>query len=151
VIERHVHANAKHEETAMGYFENAQEVYKYIGGIFRIAATHPEAAPKLKAANVALKLHFIDPDAQVTVMFRDPVEVIVGPTDAQVDVHMYMYADIGDRFFRGNYNLAVGLAKGEVKARGPVNKIVKLVPVAKPLFPIYKDLTADKGRAGASA
>jgi hypothetical protein len=133
----------------LGYFENPQEVYKYIGGIFRVAESHPEVAPKLKAAKVGLRLHLLDPDAQLTVKFHDPIEVIDGPTDATVDVHMYAHADIADRFFRGDYNLAVGVAKGEVKAIGPVKKILKLVPIAKPLFPIYRELTADKGRGGA--
>ena len=40
-------------------------------------------------------------------------------------------------------------AKGQVKAKGPVNKILKIVPLTKPLFPIYKDLTADKDAAAA--
>ncbi|MCU1449737.1 MAG: hypothetical protein JWP02_1907, partial [Acidimicrobiales bacterium] len=45
---------------------------------------------------------------------------------------------------RGKYNLAVGLAKGEVKAKGPVSKILKLVPLTKPLFPLYRELVAEK-------
>lgn len=51
---------------------------------------------------------------------------------------------MADRFWRGNYNLAVGLAKGEVKAKGPVSRILKLVPLAKPLFPLYRELIAEK-------
>jgi hypothetical protein len=62
-----------------------------------------------------------------------------------------MPADIADKYWRGEYNLAVGLAKGQVKAKGPVNKILKLVPVTKPLFPMYKDLVAEKDGAGAAA
>jgi hypothetical protein len=58
-----------------------------------------------------------------------------------------MRADDAHRFWRGEYNLAVGLAKGQVKAKGPVNKILKLVPLTKPLFPIYKELTAKKDAA----
>jgi hypothetical protein len=55
-----------------------------------------------------------------------------------------MRADTADKFWRGKYNLAVGLAKGEVKAKGPVNKILKLVPLTKPLFPVYRELIAQK-------
>ncbi len=53
--------------------------------------------------------------------------------NADADVKLYMTADIGDKFWRGEYNLGVGLAKGQVKAKGPVNKILKLVPLTKPL------------------
>jgi hypothetical protein len=38
----------------------------------------------------------------------------------------------------------VGMAKGEVKAKGPVNKILKLVPLTKPLFAMYRELIAEK-------
>ena len=76
---------------------------------------------------------------------REPtLEVSTGPTDEKPDITLMMKSDTGDQFWRGEYNLAVGLAKGEVKAKGPVNKILKLVPLTKPLFPIYRDLVAEK-------
>jgi hypothetical protein len=58
-----------------------------------------------------------------------------------------MPADIADKYWRGEYNLAVGLAKGQVKAKGPVNKILKLVPLTKPLFPMYRELVSEKDPA----
>ena len=67
--------------------------------------------------------------------------------DANADVKLFMPADIGDRFWRGEYNLAVGLARGQVKAKGPINKILKLVPLTKPLFPIYREMIAEKEAA----
>ena len=54
-----------------------------------------------------------------------------------------------DQFWRGEYNLALGLAKGQVKAKGPVNKILKLVPLTKPLFPMYREKVSKKDAAGA--
>jgi len=128
----------------MGFFADANEVDKYIGGVFRSASEHPESGPKLRAANVNLRVLYTDPDVEMNVLMREPMEVIFGETDAQPDVTMLMRADIGDKFWRGEYNLAVGLAKGEVKAKGPVNKILKLVPLTKPLFPIYRELVAEK-------
>ena len=85
-----------------------------------------------------------DPDSQLTVTFADPMEIVEGDTDRKPDVQLFMAADIADKFWRGEYNLAVGLAKGAVKSKGPANMILKLVPLTKPLFPIYKDLTAEK-------
>ena len=38
-----------------------------------------------------------------------------------------MPADIAHRYWLSEYDLAVGLAKGQVKAKGPVSKILKLV------------------------
>lgn len=134
----------------MGYFANAEEVDKYIGGVFRLAAEHDEIGPKFRAADMLLKVYYTDPDVQMNVNMRPSgMEVSTGDIEEKPDVVMMMKSDTGDRFWRGQYNLAVGLAKGEVKAKGPVNKILKLVPLTKPLFPMYTELVAEKDGAGA--
>jgi hypothetical protein len=130
----------------MGYFADANEVDKYIGGVFRLAGDHPEVGPKLKAADIVMRVLYTDPDVEMNVVMRDPVQVTAGPIDEAADVTLAMPADIADKFWRGDYNLAVGLAKGQVKAKGPVNKILKLVPLTKPLFPMYRELVAEKDK-----
>ncbi len=128
----------------MSYYTNAEEVYKYLGGVFR-AANDTEVGPKLKAADIDLQVYYTDPDAAMSVRLREPaIEVFDGVDNEEADVKLYMPADIGNKFWRGEYNLGVGLAKGQVKAKGPVNKILKLVPLTKPLFPVYRDLVSEK-------
>ena len=65
----------------MAYFKDADEVYRYIGGVFRQAGEDPEVGPKLKAANISMQLNYTDPPAQLTVRFADPYEVIDGGSD----------------------------------------------------------------------
>jgi putative sterol carrier protein len=131
----------------MAFFANADEVDKYIGEMFRLAGDHPEVGEKMKAANIVMRVEYSDPDCVVTIGFQDPMRVDPGETDLVPDITLIMRADTGDKFWRGEYNLAVGLAKGQVKAKGPVNKILKLVPLTKPLFPVYRDLVKDKDAA----
>lgn len=129
----------------MAFFQNGEEVDQYIGGVFRAAAEHPESGPKFVAADMVVRILYTDPAAELNIIMREPaMEVVSGPTDERADVTLAMKADTGDRFWRGEYNLAVGLTRGEVKAKGPVNKILKLVPLTKPMFPIYRDLVAAK-------
>jgi hypothetical protein len=135
----------------MSTFSDAAEVYEYIGGVFRIAADHAEIGPRMRAANITMQVNYSDPAASLTVRFQEPMEVIDGGQDADADVRLSMPADIAHKYWRGEYNLAVGLAKGQVKAKGPVNKILKLVPITKPLFPIYRELTAKMEHAGSAA
>ncbi|HEY3605515.1 MAG TPA: hypothetical protein VGL04_12650 [Sporichthyaceae bacterium] len=130
----------------MPYFADANEVDKYIGGVFRLAADHPEVGEKMKAANLVMRVLYTDPDVEMNVIMRDPMQVVAGPVEEAADVTLAMPADIADKFWRGEYNLAVGLAKGQVKAKGPVNKILKLVPLTKPLFPMYRELVAEKDK-----
>lgn len=135
----------------MPYFSDAAEVYRYIGGVFREAGSNEATSAKMRAANVTLQLHYTDPPSQITVKFADDFEVIEGPTDVAPDVQLFMAADTAHKFWRGEYNLAVGMAKGQVKSKGPVNKILKLVPLTKPLFPIYKNMTDEKDLAGSAS
>jgi len=132
----------------MAYFSSADEVYKYVGGVFRAAAEHDEVGPKMAAANVNLQVYYSDPESALTIRLQEPkLQVEDGGDDPNADVKLFMPADIADKYWRGEYNLAVGLAKGHVKAKGPVNKILKLVPLTKPLFPMYKDLVSEKDGA----
>ena len=132
----------------MAFFADANEVDKYIGGVFRAAAEHPESGPKFRDANLIMKVIYTDPDIEMNILMRDPMQVVAGPIDEEADVTLMMRADTADKFWRGEYNLAVGMAKGEVKAKGPVNKILKLVPLTKPLFPMYKEIIAEKDAQG---
>lgn len=128
----------------MPYFQDADEVYKYIGGVFR-KASETEVGPKLASADIDLQVYYSDPEAPMTIkMHGENIEVVDGGDNEEADVKMYMPSDIADKYWRGEYNLAVGLAKGQVKAKGPVNKILKLVPLTKPLFPMYREMIAEK-------
>jgi putative sterol carrier protein len=136
----------------MAFFNSADEVYEYVGGVFRTAADHPDVGPKMAAADVVLQIYYSDPESKLLIRFQEPkLAVEDGGEDTAADVKLFMPADIADKYWRGEYNLAVGLAKGQVKAKGPVNKILKLVPLTRPLFPMYKERVAEKDAAGAAA
>lgn len=133
----------------MAFFEDLDEIDRYIGETFRLAAEHPKVGAKFRAADIVLRVLYSDPDCEFTICMQDDYRTIAGPSDFEPDVTLMMRGDIADRFWRGKYNLAVGLAKGEVKAKGPVNKILKMVPLTKPMFPVYRDLVAAKDEAAA--
>ncbi len=129
----------------MSYFADENEVYKYLGGVFREANDTPGVGETLRASGIVLRLDYSQPTSSITVVLKEPaIEVYEGDSDLTPDVRMSMSADNGNKFWRGEYNVAVGLAKGQVKAKGPVSKILKLIPAAKPVFPIYRDLVAGK-------
>jgi hypothetical protein len=131
------------------FFKNADEVDEYVCGMFREAGEHPEVGPKVRAANLVLRVVLTDPDCELTVAFRDDYQVIFGPTDLEPDLTLLMPGDIADRFWRGDYNLARGIINREViakiKAAGPVKKLInELVPLAEPLHPLYREKVAKK-------
>jgi putative sterol carrier protein len=62
------------------------------------------------------------------------------------EVTMSMAADTAHKFWLGQVNVTVALARGQIKATGPVAKILKLVPLTKPVFPRYKAQLEAQGR-----
>jgi len=132
----------------MAYFNNAQEVYDTIGKLFVGLAADEELGPKFRQANTIVQYAHRDPDSPITVRLKEdePTEVDFGATDMEPEVVMSMEADTAHRFWLGQVNVTVALARGQIKASGPVAKILKLVPLTKPVFPRYKALLEDQGR-----
>ena len=132
----------------MGHFKDADEVYRFIGRLFQDLAQDEELAPKFQKANTIVQYQYRDPESQVTVSLReeDDGRVDLGETTMEPEVVMTMDADTAHRFWLGKVNVTVALARGQMKARGPVAKILKLVPLTKPIFPRYRKMLEDAGR-----
>lgn len=132
----------------MGYFKDAQEVYDTIGELFTELAADDELAPKFRQANTIVQYQHRDPDSTITVRLKEdePTDVEFGETEMEPEVVMSMEADTAHRFWLGQVNVTTALARGQIKASGPVAKILKLVPLTKPAFPRYKALLEAQGR-----
>ena len=133
----------------MTYFKDAQEVYDVIGKLFADLADDEELAPKFRKANTIVQYQYRDPEATITLRLKEdePGDVDLGETDMEPEVVMSMEADTAHRFWLGKVNVTVALARGQIKAEGPVAKILALVPLAKPAFPRYKAQLEEQGRA----
>jgi putative sterol carrier protein len=132
----------------MPYFKDADEVYQYIGKLFEDLTQDDELAPKFRKANAIVQYQYRNPESQITVRMTEDHEprVDCGETDMEPEVVMTMEADTAHRFWLGKVNVTVALARGQMKAKGPVAKILKLVPLVKPVFPRYRQQLADAGR-----
>ena len=133
---------------AMPYFKDEQEVYRYIGRLFLDLMEDDELMPKFRRANTIVKYAFRNPDSTITVRMREDAEpqVDLGHSDLDPEVVMTMDADIAHRFWLGKVNVPVALARGQMKAKGPVAKVLKLLPLVKPVFPRYKAQLEAAGR-----
>ena len=132
----------------MAYFKDAQEVYDTIGKLFADLAEDQELAPKFREANTIVQYDYREPESKITVRLKEdePGEVDFGETEMEPEVVMSMEADTAHLFWLGKVNVTVALARGQIKASGPVAKILKLVPLTKPVFPRYKAQLEAAGR-----
>ena len=132
----------------MAYFKDAQEVYDTIGKLFADLAEDDALAPKFRQANTIVQYDYREPDSKITVRLKEdePGDVDFGETEMEPEVVMSMEADTAHRFWLGKVNVTVALARGQIKAKGPVAKILKLVPLTKPIYPRYKAQLEAQGR-----
>jgi len=130
------------------YFESAEEVYETLGKLFTDIANDEELAPKFRKANTIVRYQYSEPESAITVRLQEgqPGDVEFGESEMEPEVTMTMAADTAHRFWLGQVNVTVALARGEIKAQGPVAKILRLVPLAKPVFPRYKAQLEAQGR-----
>jgi putative sterol carrier protein len=142
-------ATREREGPALAYFKDEQEVYRYIGTLFEDLIRDEELSPKFQKANTIVQYQYRNPESQITVKMKEGEEpqVDLGPTDMEPEVVMSMEADTAHLFWLGKVNVTVALARGQMKAKGPVAKILKLVPLVKPVFPRYRAQLEEEGRA----
>ena len=131
----------------MGLFRDAQDVYGCIGRIFEDAIADPEIGPKTKEAGLTIRFNFTDPDS---VIYVDFAEGTVGygddAPDTEPGIRMGMKADDANRFWLGRLNLVMAMAKGQVRAKGSVPEMLKMLPLAKPLYARYEANLRAAGR-----
>ena len=132
----------------MPYFTSELEVYDTLGKLFVDLMDDDELMPKFRRSNTIVQYQFRDPESQITVRMKEDEEpkVDLGPTDMEPEVTMSMDADTAHRYWLGKVNVTVALARGQMKAKGPVAKILKLVPLTRPVFPRYKAQLEAQGR-----
>ena len=132
----------------MAVFKDDQEVYQYIGKLFQDLATDDDLGPRFRKADTIVQYQYSNPDSQITVKMKDGEEgqVDFGTTSLDPEIVMVMEADTAHKFCLGKVNVTMALARGQMKAKGPVAKILKLVPLTKPIFPRYKEMLEENGR-----
>lgn len=130
----------------MALFADEAEVYDYLGGVFRMGLQDPKLVEALQPSGVVLRIVYTEPDAVITVDMPNAELYTGARTGPEPNVELFMTADTGNRFWLGKVVLPVALAKGDVRAKGPVAKLLKMLPLAKQLFGPYKKDLEQRGR-----
>jgi putative sterol carrier protein len=133
----------------MPIFNDAQEVYTHLGGLLEDAVADEEVGAALQAElNTVVQYRFRRPDSMVTMKLveGEAREVDMGPTPLKPEVVVAMDADVAHRYWLGEVNPTVAMAKGELLTKGPASKILKLVPALQPLYERYRERLTNAGR-----
>jgi len=130
----------------MGLFENSEKFEEVLGGFFRQVSDTPNVADKLLASKLIIRFTYTDPDVVIVVdCSGDKVDVRPGDTETKAEVEMSMSADIAHKFWFGKVNLMAALTRRQMVAKGPIPKILKLLPAIKPTYTLYPKYLEDNG------
>jgi hypothetical protein len=136
-------------------FKSKKEFKKVMDELFTIMSTDPKMGPRLAAARVPQRWEFTDLGLALNVTYADPktakkghfLKWVWGDDDCEWEpvVEMKMKSEIANRYFQGKENVPIALARGRIKARGSIQKALKLIPITKPIYKIYRDMLEDEG------
>ncbi len=71
--------------------------------------------------------------------------MVCGKADGKPDVEMFLSGDDCHKFWMQELKLPIALATRKIKAKGPINKILKLLPMLKPAYEKYPQIAKDHG------
>src|SRR4051812_18447072 len=114
----------------MAHFESDAEVYEQLGGIFNNLVGNASRLEQLRQADAVVQFSFRAPDAVVTLDVRagKRPRVDLGATQLRPDVVLAMEADTGRALLHGELHPTMALARGDVRTKGPVSKVLRVVP-----------------------
>lgn len=131
----------------MPFFNNSQELQQTLGGFFGFLEKHPQIGPKLLASKLILKFVYREPDTAITIDLTGE-QMVLTFDDGQKKpvVEMGMKGDTAHDFWLGKVNLVVALARRAITAKGPIPKILKLLPIIKPAYVLYPEYLKSVGK-----
>lgn len=121
----------------MPIFKDSEHFYGVLVPFFNRLKDDQDIGPKVLASGLVIRFDYTEPDATIAIDCPNNT-VIQGNPDVNADVTLSMTADIAHKFWLGNVNLMVALTRRQMIAKGPVAKIMKLLPIIKNSYDMYK-------------
>jgi len=122
----------------MPVFSSTEKMYEVLGTLFEALMHDPVVGPKFAESNIIIKFIINDPDGFIW-LTSEP-KVICGQADLKPTIEMSLSGDSCHKFWLKEISLPVALAKGLVKAKGPMPKVLKLLPLLKPAYEAYPEI-----------
>jgi hypothetical protein len=137
----------------MAVFRSEEEFKSVFEHIFQLMNEHPEVGKTLRDARAPHRFEISDFGIEFNVTHADPADEVHGrylrwcwgPPDWEPLISLKMASDVANRFFQGKESIALAVAMGRVKLRGPLSKILELAPVTRPIHPVYREWLQSEG------
>ena len=132
----------------MSVFDTSDELTSFVTPFLEQIVADPDLRPKFVAGDTSFKVQYTGPDALFLLDCTvDPPVVYAGEQadKRESELKLSMSADDGHKFWLGDLNVPMALARRKVKVEGPVGKLLKLLPAITPAFERYQTYATAKG------
>jgi hypothetical protein len=132
-------------------FSTADDVHEILGRLIQELAVDPELGPRLSALDTVVELNCRHPDAKLTLVAKATEAPSVNLGDAAegqpaAELVLTMDADVAHALWLGRQNVAIGIARGAIQAKGDSRKIIDLLGMSDQIAPRYTSLLRAVGR-----
>jgi hypothetical protein len=127
----------------MAVFESTEKMYEILGTLFNKLMADPEMGVKYRESKIVICFNITEPSGQI--WLSDQGDVICGKSDLKPTIEMDLSGDSCHQFWLKELSLPIALAKGKIKARGPMPKVLKLLPMLKPAYEAYPGIAKAGG------
>jgi hypothetical protein len=129
----------------MPVFSNTEKMYEVLGELFNALLGDTTAREKFLESDIIIKFDIHDPAGQIWISNEDGGKVICGSTQLKPTIEMTLSGDSCHKFWLQELTMPVALAKGLIKAKGPMPKVIKLLPLLKPAYVAYPEIAKKHG------
>lgn len=131
----------------MAVFESKEKMETVLGELFEKLMDDPAMGPKFAQTNIIIRFNISEPNGKLWLTPGDGTkgDVKWGDLDLQPTVEMTLSGDTCHKFWLKHIGMPVALAKGLIKAKGPMPKVLKLLPLLKPAYDMYPEHARSHG------
>ena len=122
----------------MPYFKDREMMEEMFGELWNRVIHEFGLGKKLKEAGITILYRVSDPDMVMYVDENGPLFGDAAEAKSPVITNA-MHSDIVHRFWLKKLNVPKAMALRQIKAKGPVTKGLKLMPLLKPAQDIYPE------------
>ena len=135
-------------------FKDAKEFKRVFEHIFKLMNDHPEVGRRLRDAHAPHKFVITDLDLEFNVTAAADAEEkkgkflkwAWGKVDWEPVITMKMSSETANKYFQGKENIAIAVAMGRAKVKGPMSTLLRLAPVTNPIHPVYRAWLKESGQ-----
>lgn len=121
----------------MSIFQNTDQLYSFLEDLWKYIVFDSGLGEVMRNNGVSYKYIIHEPEG---FLYVDPDNVITGKeANRDAVLTMELSGDTIHKFWLKQISLPVALATKKIKAKGPIPKVLKMLPALKPVYEAYPE------------